>query len=86
MTSSLSRRFQRRFRRLPTAIQQRALEKLALWQKDPFYPSLHFKKVSPNRPLWSIRVSGDYRILGLREGDHIEWNWIGTHNEYDNLI
>ena len=86
MTSSFNRRFNRLFRRLPAHVQKRALEKLALWEETPLHPSLHFKKVSQREPLWSIRIGGGYRVLGEREGDHVTWKWIGTHNDYDNLL
>ena len=29
-------------------------------------------------------VVGDgYRAIGIREGDTIVWEWIGTHNDYN---
>ncbi len=36
--------------------------------------------------VWSVRVNDQYRAVGVRFGDTIEWIWIGTHNEFDNLF
>jgi hypothetical protein len=27
-----------------------------------------------------------YRAVGMRTGDTVEWIWIGNHNEFDNLF
>lgn len=86
MTSSFGRRFKRLFRRLPAHVQTRALEKLQLWEDNPAHPSLHFKKVSQSQPIWSIRIGGGYRVVGERDGEEVLWKWIGTHNDYDNLL
>jgi hypothetical protein len=37
-------RFWKHFDRLPDAIQKLAREKYALWQEDPFHPSLKFEE------------------------------------------
>lgn len=42
--------------------------------------------MSPQQPIYSVRVSLNYRALGFWESDHIYWYWIGTHNEYDELL
>jgi hypothetical protein len=61
-----------------------AREKYQLWQADPQHPSLRFKELRPG--LWSVRVSQQYRALGLREGTQVVWFWIGSHAEYDRLV
>ncbi|PSQ89650.1 MAG: hypothetical protein BRD45_02490 [Bacteroidetes bacterium QS_8_64_10] len=86
MTSSVSPQFRKLFGELPYETQDRARVKFALWQENPQHPSLRFKKVSSKEPLWSARISRSYRVLGLREGDHIEWFWIGLHDEYERII
>ena len=53
------------------------------FRRDPFHPGLQFKQVSPRQPLWSARVSRNYRALGIRNADQITWIWLGTHAEYD---
>jgi hypothetical protein len=34
--------------------------------------------------LWSVRINDQYRAVGVRHGDVLEWIWIGTHNDFDN--
>ena len=53
---------------------------------DPSHPSLEFKLVSQRRPVYSVRVSIDYRALGLLDEDEIIWFWIGPHHEYEKLL
>ncbi|WP_199337783.1 hypothetical protein [Nostoc sp. FACHB-280] len=58
----------------------------AIWRSDPYHNSLQFKQVSQRQPIYSARVSLDYRVLGLLEDNHIYWFWIGTHTEYEELL
>ena len=53
---------------------------------NPNHPSLDFKRVSQRRPVYSVRVSIDYRALGVLEGGDIVWFWIGPHHDYDRLL
>jgi mRNA-degrading endonuclease RelE of RelBE toxin-antitoxin system len=86
MKSSVTKAFRKRLSDLPVSVQEQAAKAYALWQEDPYYPSLQFKKVSQRQPIYSARVSLNYRVLGLLESDHIYWYWIGTHDEYDDLL
>ena len=86
MKSSITQTFRKRLDELPTSVQEQAAKVYALWQKDPYHPSLQFKRVSQKQPIYSARVSLNYRVLGLLESDHIYWYWIGTHDEYDDLL
>lgn len=45
MTYRTTAAFWRHYRELPERIQQLAREKYRLLEEDPFYPSLHFKKI-----------------------------------------
>lgn len=38
-----------------------------LWQVSPYYPSLQFKRVDPQDPIYSVRVGRGYRALKLAE-------------------
>jgi mRNA-degrading endonuclease RelE of RelBE toxin-antitoxin system len=86
MKSSVTKTFRKRLNDLPTSVQEQAAKVYALWQKDPYHPSLQFKRVSQKQPIYSARVSLNYRVLGLLESDHIYWYWIGAHDEYDELL
>jgi hypothetical protein len=86
MKSSVTRTFRKKLGELPTSIRSQAAKAYALWRDDPYHPSLQFKRVSQRQPIYSARVSINYRVLGLLEGDRIYWYWIGTHDEYDELL
>jgi len=57
-----------------------------LFAENPNHPSLRFKKLQGSDRIWSVRISEPYRAVGVCSGDTIEWIWIGTHNEFDNLF
>ncbi|MCC3507372.1 MAG: hypothetical protein JGK23_32775 [Microcoleus sp. PH2017_19_SFW_U_A] len=70
MKSSVTRSFRTRLESLPASVQEQADKAYALWQQ----------------PIYSARVSINYRVLGLLEADRIYWYWIGAHDEYDELL
>lgn len=86
MKSHTTARFRKALRALPLPIRQRAREAYKLFQQNPYHPSLRFKQVHPTRPFHSVRITRDYRALGIRDDDVIVWFWIGSHAEYDRLI
>ncbi|WP_341735253.1 hypothetical protein [Microcoleus sp. CAWBG640] len=86
MKSSVTRSFRTRLESLPASVQEQADKAYALWQENPDHPSLQFKRVSQKQPIYSARVSINYRVLGLLEADRIYWYWIGAHDEYDELL
>ena len=80
--------FWKSFDKLPQDIQQRARQAYARWRENPDHPGLHFKCVHPTEPIYSARISRNYRALGLRDNasNSITWFWIGAHDEYERLI
>jgi len=86
MISHTTERFRRAFRELPPEIRQQARKAYALFQQDPYHPSLRFKLVHPTRPVYSVRITRGYRALGIREEDTLIWFWIGSHTDYEKLI
>ncbi len=86
MKSSVTKTFRKQLRQLPASVQEQAAKAYALWREDPYHNSLQFKRVSQRQPIYSARVSSNYRVLGLLELDHIYWFWIGVHGEYDELL
>ena len=86
MKSSTTKEFRTRLNRLPISVQEQANKAYALWKTDLYHPGLQFKRVSQRQPIYSVRVSLNYRALGLLEKEHIYWFWIGTHAEYDELL
>jgi mRNA-degrading endonuclease RelE of RelBE toxin-antitoxin system len=86
MKSSVTKSFRKQLGDLPASVQEQADKAYTLWQRDPYQSSLQFKRVSQKQPIYSTRVSINYRVLGLLESDHIYWYWIGAHDEYDELL
>ncbi|MCI0335804.1 MAG: hypothetical protein L0228_21565 [Planctomycetes bacterium] len=86
MTSRLHSSFRRDFARLPRDVQRRARNAYRRFQADPSHPSLQFKRLHTQLPLWSVRVTDTYRAVGARRDDSIVWFFIGTHAEYDQLL
>lgn len=74
------------YRRLPERVKRQAREAYRLFEADPQHPSLYFKRVGRRRPVYSVRVTLDYRALGVVDGGEIIWFWIGAHHEYDRLL
>jgi len=33
-----------------------------------------------------VRITRDYRALGVRDGEAIVWFWIGSHADYERLL
>ncbi len=57
-----------------------------LFSANAAHNSLQFKKLRGHANLWSVTLTLDIRAMGYREGDIIEWVWIGTHNDFDKLF
>ncbi len=76
-------RFWKCFDALSEPIQKLARKNYELLKKDPRHPSLHFKKVGR---FWSARVGINHRALAAEDEEDFIWVWIGTHEEYEQLI
>jgi hypothetical protein len=86
MNSATTERFWKCYAGLPAEVKAQAREAYAHFSRDPFYPSLHFKRIHSARPVFSVRISIDYRAVGIVQGEEITWFWIGSHAEYDQLL
>lgn len=86
MKSSTTRNFWRMFDALPLDVQARARTAFELWRHDASHPSLQFKRVDSEQPIYSVRIGLHYRALGLLRGDTVNWFWIGSHDAYDRLL
>jgi len=79
-------KFWKHYSGLPYEVQQQARKAYLMWKANPNHPSLRFRRVDKEEPIYSARVSGNYRVLGVLEGDTVIWFWIGDHEEYDRLL
>ncbi len=72
---------------LPSDIRKLAEKNYKLWKESPSDPSLRFKKVQEELPIFSFRVGLKYRTLGVQTDDKkIAWFWIGSFEQYRELI
>ncbi|MBI4025466.1 MAG: hypothetical protein HY360_10835 [Verrucomicrobia bacterium] len=67
-------------------VQQLADKTYRFWQKNPRHPSLVFKKLEGNEIRFSVRIGAHYRAVGRTIEGRVEWVWIGTHEEYNQLV
>ena len=86
MNSHITAKFRKAFAELPADVQKQARQAYRLFRENPQHPSLRFKSIHPSRPIYSVRISMDYRAIGIRNGSDMIWYWIGSHAEYDKLI
>jgi hypothetical protein len=86
MTSQAGRTFWRLFNSLPADVKRQVRTAFAHFQHDPFHPHLHFKPMKGRPNWWSVRIDGGYRAVGRRQGDLIDWLWIGDHDAYLRLL
>ena len=87
MRSQITSRFRKLLEKLPPAIRKEAAEAFRLFRENPYHPSLVFKQVHETKPIFSARVTQDYRVVGIRDPkDKIVWFWVGDHGEYDALL
>lgn len=86
MKSRTTDKFRRAFADLPKQVQQQTREAYRQFKQDPNHPSLRFKKIHPELPIYSARISKSYRAVGQLDGDTVIWFWVGSHAEYDRLL
>jgi len=86
MISKATKRFWKCYKNLLPEQKKLAKETYLKFKQDPYYPSLQFKQVHSTRPIYSVRISLNYRALGVLSGSKILWMWVGKHEEYEKLI
>jgi hypothetical protein len=86
MTSRTTDRFWKCYKELTEQTRREARKAYKSFKKNPYHPSLHFKRIHSTRPVFSIRITKDYRAMGIVQDKQIIWFWIGSHGDYDNLV
>lgn len=88
MKSRRTQRFRALYDALPERVRRDVDAAYVRFATDPNYPGLNFERIQGVKaPLFSARVSEQYRVLGRGGGsDTVVWFWIGTHQEYDKLL
>lgn len=85
MKSRTTNEFRKLFADLPKQVQEQTRAAYHQFREDPSYPGLRFKKVHPELPIYSVRISKSYRAVGQLDGNTVIWFWVGSHAEYDRL-
>lgn len=86
MKSRTTDAFRKCLKKLPLTVQAQAREAYRLFEANPYHASLHFKCIDNGEAIYSARVGRRYRVLGILEEDTISWFWIGSHEDYNNLV
>ncbi len=86
MRSKTTARFRTLYAALPHRIREKASAAYDLWSSNPSHPSLRFKKVHTNLPIYSVRIDLEYRAVGILDRDEVAWFWIGTHADDEQLL
>ncbi|MEG4800253.1 hypothetical protein QUB63_04150 [Microcoleus sp. ARI1-B5] len=86
MKSRTTTEFRRLFADLPEQVQQQTRAAYRQFKEDPSHPSLRFKKVHPDLPIYSARISKNYRAVGQLDGDTAIWFWVGSPSVYDKFL
>lgn len=86
MKSATLPSFWEEYRSLNEQTRQAARKAYKLWRENPFHPSLHFKCVNDKENIWSVRITRNYRAVGIFEDDTVTWFWIGSHDDYENFF
>ncbi len=86
MISYTTERFRKAFASLPKDIQQQAKDAYKEFKRDPFYPSLRFKRVHSTKPIYSVRINVEYRVVGVQSENEMTWFWVGSHDDYIKLL
>jgi hypothetical protein len=84
--SETTKQFWECYHRIPTQIRKSARKAYHLFIEDHNHPSLRFKKVLKDPYIYSVRITLDYRALGVKEDNTVVWFWIGSHEDYERLL
>ena len=86
MESKTTAKFRALLSGAPQSVQIKAKATYALWIENPEHPSLRFKKVHENLPIYSVRIDLNWRAVGTLQKDIMIWFWVGSHRDYEKLL
>lgn len=86
MKSFVTNDFRYCFKLLPERIKRIARKNYKSWKENPSHPGLEFKQLNTNSKIYSIRVGIGWRACGIKESNTMVWFWIGSHEDYNNLL
>ena len=82
-----SKKFIKRFKKLPKNIAKKAIETEKIFKANPLHPSIRLHELHGDlKKYWSISINRKYRIIFKQKSDgNIYFIFIGNHNIYDAL-
>lgn len=83
LRSFATARFWKLFAELPAEVQDLAVKKYQLFKQDPHHPSLGFQAKGN---VWTVDIGRSYRAIAFRTGNDLSWFWIGSHEDYNNVL
>lgn len=87
MKSTATPRFWQLLHDLPQKVQELAEKNYQLWLENPQHHSLNYKRLAGRGHRFSVRVGDHYRAIAWKlDDDSVEWVWIGSHADYDQLL
>jgi len=84
--SHTTEKFGKLYSALSVDVQKQAKIAYIQFKNNPYHPSLQFKRVHSSKPIYSVRISIDYRAVGIVDNAEILWFWIGSHREYEKIL
>lgn len=72
--------FKKDYKRLPSEVQERAVQTLRKFSENSRHPSLHIKKMEGAKDVWELRVSDNYRVTFQFVQTGVLLRRIETHN------
>ena len=84
-TVDYTKKFKKDLKRLDPTIQEKAFKKIEMLYKQPFPPGLCFEKLKGyhNPDIYTIHVTGNFKISLEINGTHAQLRRIGVHNTID---
>ena len=86
MKSRATIEFRKLFADLPKQVEEQTRAAYRQFKEYLSYPSLRFKKVHQELPIYCARISKSYRAVGQLDGGTVIWFWVGSHGEYDKFL
>lgn len=82
MESEATPNFWRCLKKADPSVRNAAVKAYKQFRENPWDPELKFKHMKGD--LWSARIpdAPGWRVLGLRDGDLIVWDYMGDHDSY----
>jgi mRNA-degrading endonuclease RelE of RelBE toxin-antitoxin system len=71
VNSRTTAEFRKLFADLPEQVKKQTRAAYRQFKEDPSHPSLRLKKVHPDLPIYSARITKNYRAVGQLDGETV---------------